>query len=147
MNTWFGFRDRAYSEAIRAFPPDAACTDRRATFRGLLRLDHLFFRLEDGWTAGFQRADDRYDSDHYPLVGTVRFATSGQLASSAGSPLEAAAAPQNRVAPQGIMRALPKWASLLELRSARTMSSRSLVPAAWARCTARRIRGSLVKSR
>jgi len=76
MNTWFGFRDRAYSEAIRAFP-QTRVTDRRATFRGLLRLDHLFFRLEDGWTAGFQRADDRYDSDHYPLVGTIRFAASG----------------------------------------------------------------------
>jgi endonuclease/exonuclease/phosphatase family metal-dependent hydrolase len=75
MNTWFGFRDRAYTEAIRAFP-QTRVTDRRATFRGLLRLDHLFFRLDEGWTAAFHRADDRYDSDHYPLVGTIRIASS-----------------------------------------------------------------------
>ena len=72
LNTWFGFRDRAYAEAARAFPATRV-TDRRATFRGLLRLDHLFFRLQDGWSAEFHRAEDRYDSDHYPLVGTIRF--------------------------------------------------------------------------
>lgn len=72
LNTWFGFRDRAYRETSRAFP-QTRVTDRRATFRGVLRLDHLFFRLRDGWTAGFHRADHRYDSDHYPLVGTIRF--------------------------------------------------------------------------
>jgi endonuclease/exonuclease/phosphatase family metal-dependent hydrolase len=83
MNTWFGFRDRAYAEAARAFP-QTEVTDRRATFRGLLRLDHLFFRLSDGWKASFRRAEDRYDSDHHPLVATIRF--TGAAPASASAP-------------------------------------------------------------
>jgi endonuclease/exonuclease/phosphatase family metal-dependent hydrolase len=70
FNTWFGFSDRAFSEAAKAFP-QTHVTDRRATFRGLLRLDHLFFRLPDGWRAEFHRADDNYGSDHYPLVARI----------------------------------------------------------------------------
>ena len=48
-------------------------TDRRATFHGMLRLDHLFFRLDEGWRAQFARADNTFGSDHYPLVGEIRF--------------------------------------------------------------------------
>jgi endonuclease/exonuclease/phosphatase family metal-dependent hydrolase len=70
MNTLFGFRDRAYAETERAFP-DTQVTDRRPTFRGLFRLDHLFFRLPDGWQAEFRRMDDSYGSDHHPLVGAI----------------------------------------------------------------------------
>lgn len=71
FNTWFGFQEAAYTEIARAFP-DTEVTDRKATFMGLLRLDHLFFRLPDGWRGTFRRADDRYGSDHYPLVGSIR---------------------------------------------------------------------------
>jgi len=74
LNTWFGFHDSAYLAAARAFP-QTTVTDRRSTFRGLLRLDHLFFRLADGWTSSFRRADTAYGSDHYPLVGVIDFAT------------------------------------------------------------------------
>ena len=70
FNTWFGFADEAFRETARAFP-GTRITDRRATFRGLLRLDHLFFRLPEGWSAHFERADDNYGSDHYPLVATI----------------------------------------------------------------------------
>jgi endonuclease/exonuclease/phosphatase family metal-dependent hydrolase len=70
LNTWFGFSDRAYGELAPAFP-DTHAGDRRPTFRGLLRLDHVFFRLPDGWTARFERANDRYGSDHHPLVGVI----------------------------------------------------------------------------
>jgi endonuclease/exonuclease/phosphatase family metal-dependent hydrolase len=70
FNTWFGFTDEAFRETARAFP-GTRVTDRRATFRGLLRLDHLFFRLPDGWNARFHRADERYGSDHYPLIATI----------------------------------------------------------------------------
>jgi endonuclease/exonuclease/phosphatase family metal-dependent hydrolase len=70
-NTWFGFSEPAYLETVRAFP-DTRVTDARATFGGLLRLDHLFFRLAPGWRAAFARADDRFGSDHFPLVGSVR---------------------------------------------------------------------------
>jgi endonuclease/exonuclease/phosphatase family metal-dependent hydrolase len=72
MNSWFGFRDSAYTAAAKEFP-QTRVTDRRATFRGLLRLDHLFYRLGDGWTASFRRMDDSFDSDHHPLIGTIDF--------------------------------------------------------------------------
>jgi endonuclease/exonuclease/phosphatase family metal-dependent hydrolase len=71
FNTWFGFADQGFREIARAFP-GTRVTDRRATFRGILRLDHLFFRLPAGWSARFQRAEDDYGSDHYPLVATIR---------------------------------------------------------------------------
>jgi endonuclease/exonuclease/phosphatase family metal-dependent hydrolase len=82
MNTMFGFRDRAYAEAARAFP-DTNVTDRRPTFHGLLRLDHLLFRLPDGWRAEFRRLDDDYGSDHHPLVGEVAIAVSSNHAITA----------------------------------------------------------------
>jgi endonuclease/exonuclease/phosphatase family metal-dependent hydrolase len=71
FNTWFGFTEPAFVETLAAFP-DTHITDRRATFAGLLRLDHLFFRLDEGWEADFRRADERFGSDHFPLVGTLR---------------------------------------------------------------------------
>jgi endonuclease/exonuclease/phosphatase family metal-dependent hydrolase len=70
FNTWFGFADQAFRETARAFPATEV-TDRRATFRGLLRLDHLFFRLPERWTARFRRADENYGSDHHPLIATI----------------------------------------------------------------------------
>jgi endonuclease/exonuclease/phosphatase family metal-dependent hydrolase len=72
LNTWSGFMDQAYLTVARAFPA-ARVVDRRATFRGLLRLDHLFFRLAPGWSAHFHRAEEQFGSDHFPLVGSVRF--------------------------------------------------------------------------
>jgi endonuclease/exonuclease/phosphatase family metal-dependent hydrolase len=72
FNTWSGFSDQAYRTLARRFPATRV-VDRRATFRGLLRLDHLFFRPAPGWTATFHRADERFGSDHFPLVGSVRF--------------------------------------------------------------------------
>jgi endonuclease/exonuclease/phosphatase family metal-dependent hydrolase len=70
FNTWAGFSDGAYKEAARAFHA-AVPQDRRATFLGLLRLDHLFFRLPSGWHASFERGPSRFGSDHYPLIATV----------------------------------------------------------------------------
>jgi len=34
------------------------------------RLDYLFFRSDAGWTASASRLDDRFGSDHYPVLGT-----------------------------------------------------------------------------
>jgi endonuclease/exonuclease/phosphatase family metal-dependent hydrolase len=65
---------RSYLEAARAFP-QTLVTDRRPTFMGLLRLDHLFFRLPPGWRAEFHRGNDRFGSDHYPLIATIRIAS------------------------------------------------------------------------
>jgi len=72
FNTWFGFSDQAYMEAVRVFP-ETRVTDRRPTFRGMLRLDHVFYRVAPGWRVEFERAASRYGSDHYPLVGSLRF--------------------------------------------------------------------------
>jgi endonuclease/exonuclease/phosphatase family metal-dependent hydrolase len=36
-----------------------------------MRLDHLLFRLPEGWRADVRRADTRYGSDHYPLVASI----------------------------------------------------------------------------
>ena len=55
--------------------PQTPVTDRRATFHGLLRLDHLFFRLDEGWRGGFRRAErplrlrslSPHRSDHIPV--------------------------------------------------------------------------------
>jgi endonuclease/exonuclease/phosphatase family metal-dependent hydrolase len=72
FNTWFGFADQAYVETARAFP-QTPTADRRSTFLGMLRLDHLFYRLPEGWQARARRAESRYGSDHSPLVGSIRF--------------------------------------------------------------------------
>jgi endonuclease/exonuclease/phosphatase family metal-dependent hydrolase len=75
LNTWFGFAEKAYIETARAFP-QTRVTDGRPTFRGLLRLDHLFYQLAPRWQATFRRADDRFGSDHYPLIGTLQIPSS-----------------------------------------------------------------------
>jgi endonuclease/exonuclease/phosphatase family metal-dependent hydrolase len=69
LNSWFGYRDAAYRELAQGLSP-ASVEDRRATF-GPLRLDHLLFRLPEGWRAELRRADRRYGSDHYPIVALV----------------------------------------------------------------------------
>jgi endonuclease/exonuclease/phosphatase family metal-dependent hydrolase len=72
FNTWFGFLDMAYRETARAFP-QTRMKDRRRTFRGLLRLDHVFYRLADGWKADVRRAESNYGSDHHPLITRITF--------------------------------------------------------------------------
>ncbi|MFQ5599217.1 MAG: endonuclease/exonuclease/phosphatase family protein [Candidatus Krumholzibacteriia bacterium] len=37
------------------------------------RLDYLFFKLPEGCSAHYRRLGDRLGSDHYPLLGWVRF--------------------------------------------------------------------------
>jgi endonuclease/exonuclease/phosphatase family metal-dependent hydrolase len=70
FNTWFGFAEPAFQRTSRAFP-DTDVKDTRPTFHHLLRLDHLFFRLPEGWTASFERGPSQYGSDHWPLVATI----------------------------------------------------------------------------
>jgi endonuclease/exonuclease/phosphatase family metal-dependent hydrolase len=70
FNTWFGFSDLAYVETARAFP-QTHVSDRRKTFRGLLRLDHVFYRLGAGWSADVRRGESALGSDHYPLITTI----------------------------------------------------------------------------
>lgn len=70
FNSWAGFDEGAYRETVARFP-DTVVTDPRPTFGFGRRLDHLFFRLPDGWQARFARLDQRFGSDHYPLAGEV----------------------------------------------------------------------------
>ena len=71
LNTWAdGPREAAVRELTRWFP-DTGPFRLQATFRLVFRLDYLFFRLPDGWTAATRRVDDRFGSDHHPLLGWV----------------------------------------------------------------------------
>jgi endonuclease/exonuclease/phosphatase family metal-dependent hydrolase len=72
FNTWFGFSDTVYLETLRDYP-QTRLTDTRRTFRGLLRLDHVFYRLPEGWSAEVRRAESSYGSDHHPLIATITF--------------------------------------------------------------------------
>lgn len=57
-----GYRHaRMWSRSLRG-------EDRRRT-HVMGRLDYLFFRLADGWVAETSRLDDRFGSDHYPVLG------------------------------------------------------------------------------
>jgi len=36
------------------------------------RLDYLFFRSEAGWTLSATRIDEKFGSDHHPVLGRFR---------------------------------------------------------------------------
>jgi endonuclease/exonuclease/phosphatase family metal-dependent hydrolase len=72
FNTWFGFKDAAYRETAAAFP-QTRVTDTRRTFMGLLRLDHVFYRLPPTWRTTVRRGESSLGSDHYPLITTLQF--------------------------------------------------------------------------
>ena len=63
-----GAREEAYQLA-RSWSNGLEREDVRDTHM-VGRLDYLFFRLGDGWTATTRRMDERFGSDHYPVVGT-----------------------------------------------------------------------------
>jgi endonuclease/exonuclease/phosphatase family metal-dependent hydrolase len=69
FNTWYGFDDPVFNEIAGAFD-DRIPSDRRPTFAGLLRLDHLFFRLPDEWQAATSRIE-KFGSDHHPLMARI----------------------------------------------------------------------------
>ena len=74
FNTWFGSREPALKTLRLAFP-DAA-PGRAATWKGPLglhaSLDHLFARGR-ARLQRIERLPDRLGSDHYPVLGVVRF--------------------------------------------------------------------------
>ena len=72
LNTWAdGPREPAVRELRRVFD-DTTFSATESTFRFGLRLDYLFFRLPNGWSAHSARVPDRFGSDHHPLLGRVR---------------------------------------------------------------------------
>ena len=78
FNTWFGYADRTY-KAMAAAVPDIGAADRRPTFAGLLRLDHVFSRPPEGWTATATRLAERFGSDHHPILARVRAVAASSL--------------------------------------------------------------------
>jgi endonuclease/exonuclease/phosphatase family metal-dependent hydrolase len=77
LNTWFqGDREPSVRIArVRFTEPER--TPPEATHRlGFLgnKLDYLLFQIPDGWSVETRRLEDRYGSDHHPLLGWVRFA-------------------------------------------------------------------------
>ncbi len=65
-----GAREDAYRLA-RAWSTSLAREDARETHM-MGRLDYLFFRLNAGWEATTRRLDDRFGSDHFPVIGTFQ---------------------------------------------------------------------------
>jgi endonuclease/exonuclease/phosphatase family metal-dependent hydrolase len=75
LNTLLGPSEPAWRLFAMRFP-DTPTDQSHPTFRERLVLDHLFFDLPDGWTAERRVVDDRYGSDHHPVLGMV-YASSG----------------------------------------------------------------------
>jgi endonuclease/exonuclease/phosphatase family metal-dependent hydrolase len=82
FNTWsLGFLEGALVRMEASFPDLPAQT--RATFRtaGVLarRLDHLFLRAADVSGGTPVRIDDRYGSDHHPVMAWIRLSDGPEL--------------------------------------------------------------------
>ena len=69
FNTVIGGDDEEGYRHARTWSTSLRGEDRRSTHM-MGRLDYLFFRLSDGWHASTIRLDERFGSDHYPVIGT-----------------------------------------------------------------------------
>lgn len=67
FNTWAN-REPLLERLGREYTP---CTDGRPTFSAGLHLDWFFARLPKEWTMTCRRLDEKYGSDHYPVVAVV----------------------------------------------------------------------------
>lgn len=71
LNTWTGSAEPALS-ILRSALGSPIADDRRPTFVGGRRIDFILARLPAGWALSYRRLDDRYGSDHYPLVAILQ---------------------------------------------------------------------------
>jgi endonuclease/exonuclease/phosphatase family metal-dependent hydrolase len=75
LNTWSLEPLESAVPFLRAHFPQTPIGPEEATFSTgwgySRRLDHMFFRLPSGWLARYARVDDRYGSDHHPLLAWV----------------------------------------------------------------------------
>lgn len=69
MNTMLGPSEPAWRAFLDRFPHTPPRPE--PTFRDRLVLDHLFLDLPDGWTATRTVIDERYGSDHHPVLGVI----------------------------------------------------------------------------
>jgi endonuclease/exonuclease/phosphatase family metal-dependent hydrolase len=90
LNTWSGGPREAAYVILRERFPTTPVPPRKATFRNGGRLDYLFLRLPADWThSEAQRVDDRFNSDHHPVLVEI---TAGPAASQGPSrPMRAVA--------------------------------------------------------
>lgn len=75
LNIWRGPGERAMQvlhDPLDPWPRE----DRRPTFGARLRLDYLYARLPPGVTTRHRRLDDRYGSDHAPVLGEIDWSAS-----------------------------------------------------------------------
>jgi endonuclease/exonuclease/phosphatase family metal-dependent hydrolase len=69
FNTVRGGADETAYRLARAWSRSLENEDPRNTHM-MGRLDYIFARLQSGWTLSTWRLDQRFGSDHYPVVGT-----------------------------------------------------------------------------
>lgn len=69
FNTWLGTNEPALREMTHL--SGQAAQAHEGTYTSGAVLDYLFFRTPATWLATYERADDTYWSDHYPLVGWI----------------------------------------------------------------------------
>ena len=70
FNTIQGGADEDAYSIARAWSRSLLNEDPRRTHR-MGRLDYVFFRLREGWTATTARVDETYGSDHHPVLGRL----------------------------------------------------------------------------
>jgi endonuclease/exonuclease/phosphatase family metal-dependent hydrolase len=70
LNTWLGPGEPAWRALLERFG-DTPSDRLEPTFLDRLVLDHLFFDLPGGWEATTDVVDNRYGSDHHPVVGVI----------------------------------------------------------------------------
>ena len=70
FNTIQGGADEEAYQQARAWATSLAGEDRRPTHH-MGRLDYLFFRLADRRQATTERLNERFGSDHYPVIGRI----------------------------------------------------------------------------
>ena len=70
FNTMLGPDEPAWRLLLQRFPDTPGRPE--PTFRDRLVLDHLFFDLPDGWRVNRRVIEDRYGSDHHPVIADIR---------------------------------------------------------------------------
>lgn len=91
LNTWSLESLEGTLPFLRSVFPQTPCPAHEPTFAAAWgfrrRLDHLFFRLPEGWGARYRRVDERYGSDHFPLLAwtTIEPPVGSRRGASAGT--------------------------------------------------------------
>ena len=75
MNTMLGPTEPAWQALLKRFPDTPPRPE--PTFRDRLVLDHLFLDLPAGWAATRRVVEERYGSDHHPVLGVIRLVVGG----------------------------------------------------------------------